>query len=153
MNGRAATGSSRRSGTSAGTRLGRYRLDQVAAFDRVLYHVFDGFWNTDNYVVWDERGAPLRPVAEMPPKSLIVAPQDGASLHGGELRVAGWAWSGYGPIRSVEVSADAGGTWMPAELEMGEPHGWQRMGFGVAHPPVNTRCSHVPLTFVACRSR
>ena len=26
---------------------------------------FDGFWNTDNYVIWDDRGDSLRPVTEM----------------------------------------------------------------------------------------
>ena len=45
----------------------------IEAIDRA----FDGFWNTDNYVIWDERGDPLRPVAEMPPKSVIVTPADG----------------------------------------------------------------------------
>ncbi len=44
----------------------------------VIDRAFDGFWNTDNYVIWDERGDPLRPVAEMPPKSVIVTPADGA---------------------------------------------------------------------------
>ena len=49
-------------------------LTGLEAIDRA----FDGFWNVDNYVFWDERGDPLRPIAEMPPKSLIATPRAGA---------------------------------------------------------------------------
>jgi DMSO/TMAO reductase YedYZ molybdopterin-dependent catalytic subunit len=91
-----------------------------------LPRTFDGFWNTDNYVVWDERGVPLRPVAEMPPKSLIVTPRDQLPIQPGEVVVSGWAWSGFGPIRSVEVSTDDGQTWAEAALDPGERHSWQR---------------------------
>ena len=27
-------------------------------------HIDNGFWNTDNYVVWSAEGEPLRPVAD-----------------------------------------------------------------------------------------
>jgi sulfane dehydrogenase subunit SoxC len=94
-----------------------------------LPRAFDGFWNTDNYVVWDERGAALRPVAEMPPKSLIVTPADQATLQSGEMFVTGWAWSGYGTIRLVEVSTDAGQTWSEAALQPNEQHSWRRWEF------------------------
>ena len=100
-----------------------------------LPRAFDGFWNTDNYVLWDVLGTPLRPVAEMPPKSLIVTPEDRGSIRSGESRLAGWAWSGYGPIRSVEVSTDAGGSWRAAELNAGEPHGWRRWELLWPAPP------------------
>jgi DMSO/TMAO reductase YedYZ molybdopterin-dependent catalytic subunit len=90
---------------------------------------FDGFWNTDNYVVWDERGTPLRPVAEMPPKSLIVTPSDQATIQPGETAVSGWAWSGYGQISSVEVSTDAGQSWAAAVLAPGERHSWRHWEF------------------------
>jgi DMSO/TMAO reductase YedYZ molybdopterin-dependent catalytic subunit len=87
---------------------------------------FDGFWNADNYVIWNERGDPLRPVAEMPPKSLIVTPSDGDEVVAGELTVSGWAWSGYGAIQQVDLSADGGETWLAAKLHPGERHGWRR---------------------------
>jgi sulfane dehydrogenase subunit SoxC len=86
---------------------------------------FDGFWNTDNYVIWDERGDPLRPVAEMPPKSVIVTPAAGATISPGPARVAGWAWSGFGPIQAVEVSTDAGRCWQAANLHPGQRRGWR----------------------------
>jgi DMSO/TMAO reductase YedYZ molybdopterin-dependent catalytic subunit len=97
-------------------------LAAIEAIDRA----FDGFWNTDNYVIWDERGDPLRPVAEMPPKSVIVTPADGQAIPPGPVTVAGWAWSGFGTIQTVEVSTDAGRCWQPADHHRGERLGWRR---------------------------
>jgi DMSO/TMAO reductase YedYZ molybdopterin-dependent catalytic subunit len=97
-------------------------LAVIEAIDRA----FDGFWNSDNYVIWDERGDPLRPVAEMPPKSVLVTPADGQKISPGPVSVAGWAWSGYGPVQMVEVSADAGCSWQAADLHPGERRGWRR---------------------------
>ena len=87
---------------------------------------FDGFWNTDNYVFWDERGDPLRPVAEMPPKSVIVVPAAGETVACGDRTIAGWAWSGFAPVARVEVSVDGGQTWDDAQLEPGMRRGWRR---------------------------
>jgi sulfane dehydrogenase subunit SoxC len=106
-------------------------LAGITAIDRA----FDGFWNTDNYVIWDERGDPLRPVAEMPPKSVIVAPTDGKTLSAGSVRIAGWAWSGFAPIQTVEVSTDAGRCWQVADLHSGERHGWRGWEFDWDAPP------------------
>ena len=97
-------------------------LVAIEAIDRP----FDGFWNTDNYVFWDERGDPLRPIAEMPPKSVIVTPVEGATVGAGTFTVAGWAWSGFAPIRSVELSTDGGRTWRQTDLYPGARHGWRR---------------------------
>jgi DMSO/TMAO reductase YedYZ molybdopterin-dependent catalytic subunit len=96
----------------------------------VLDRAFDGFWNTDNYVVWDERGDPLRPVAEMPPKSVIVTPGDGETIPAGPIQVTGWAWSGYGSIESVNVSTNGGRGWHVADLLPGERRGWRRWQLG-----------------------
>ena len=101
-------------------------LAGITALDRA----FDGFWNTDNYVIWDQRGDPLRPVAEMPPKSVIVTPTDGKTLSAGSVRISGWAWSGFAPIQTVEVSTDAGRCWQVADLHSGERHGWRRWELG-----------------------
>jgi DMSO/TMAO reductase YedYZ molybdopterin-dependent catalytic subunit len=97
-------------------------LTAIEAIDRA----FDGFWNTDNYVIWDERGDPLRPVAEMPPKSVIVTPGDRQKIPPGPVTVSGWAWSGFGPVQTVEVSTDAGRCWQAADLHPGERRGWRR---------------------------
>lgn len=98
----------------------------LEAIDRA----FDGFWNTDNYVFWDDRGHPLRPVAEMPPKSLIVTPGDGHRVPSGPTAIAGWAWSGFGRVQRVEVSTDGGRSWAFADLLPGERRGWRRWEIG-----------------------
>jgi sulfane dehydrogenase subunit SoxC len=103
----------------------------IEAIDRA----FDGFWNTDNYVIRDERGDPLRPVAEMPPKSVIVAPADGETISTGPARICGWAWSGFAPIQIVEISTDGGRCWHPADLHPGERRGWRRWEMVWDAPP------------------
>jgi len=106
-------------------------LTGIEAIDRA----FDGFWNTDNYVIWDDRGDPLRPVAEMPPKSVIVTPASGETIRPGPVCVAGWSWSGFGSIQSVEVSTDAGRCWQAAALHPGERRGWRRWDLIWDAPP------------------
>ena len=82
----------------------------------VLDRAFAGFWNAVNYVILTDQGEAIRPVREMPVKSLIANPTEGALLAVGEQVVAGHAWSGYGPIARVEVSTDGGATWSDAAL-------------------------------------
>jgi sulfane dehydrogenase subunit SoxC len=106
----------------------------IVALD-VVDHAFAGFWNTDNYVFWDEHGAPLRPIAEMPPKSVIVAPAAGDVIPPGPVTIAGWAWSGYAPIARVDVSTDDGETWQPARLHEGGRRGWRRWDLAWDAPP------------------
>jgi hypothetical protein len=44
----------------------------------------------------------------------------------GVSTVEGRAWSGYGPITDVEVTADGGRTWHPAELGVqAGPYAWR----------------------------
>jgi sulfane dehydrogenase subunit SoxC len=79
----------------------------------------------------DEQGTP---VTRILPRSLLVPPgipdflTRTRFLELGPCTLAGRAWSGWGPIERVEVSADGGETWEDADLE--EPlsdfawHGW-----------------------------
>ncbi len=61
-----------------------------------------------------------------PVKSLITNPLPGARPVAGVLEVAGWSWSGAGPITKVELSLD-GGPWLPAELVGPDtPPSWRR---------------------------
>jgi sulfane dehydrogenase subunit SoxC len=54
----------------------------------------------------------------MEAKSVITQPSPGLTMKGPALyEVSGLAWSGYGKIAKVEVSADAGKTWTPAALQ------------------------------------
>ena len=77
---------------------------------------FDGYYNADNYILYSEAGEPLQPVREMPVKSLIATPTDGAELTAGPQTLTGYAWSGFGGITRVDVSTDGGATWEPAEI-------------------------------------
>jgi DMSO/TMAO reductase YedYZ molybdopterin-dependent catalytic subunit len=81
----------------------------------VIDHPFTGFYNANNYVMISPSGEKLAPVREMPPKSIIVEPANGATLPAGKQRVRGFAWSGYGAITRVEVSVD-GGDWTEAPI-------------------------------------
>lgn len=91
-----------------------------------LDRAFDGFWNTDNYVVWSAEGEPLRPVEEMPVRSVISSPEAGTAVPPGPLRATGYAWSGFGAIRRVEVSADGGATWREASFVADGRRAWVR---------------------------
>jgi hypothetical protein len=53
----------------------------------------------------------------------------------GRVELEGRAWSGWGPVRRVEVSTDAGATW--GDAEVGEPVGrraWSRWTFAWEAP-------------------
>jgi sulfane dehydrogenase subunit SoxC len=63
------------------------------------------------------------PVTRMLPRSLLVPPgipdflTRDRFLAAGPCRLSGRAWSGWGPIEQVAVSADGGRTWADAELD------------------------------------
>jgi sulfane dehydrogenase subunit SoxC len=51
-------------------------------------------------------------------KSVITQPSPGLTMKGAGLyELSGLAWSGYGKIARVEVSADGGRSWVPATLQ------------------------------------
>jgi len=55
---------------------------------------------------------------EQGPKSVITFPAGGQKLNGrGFYTVVGFAWTGSGAVRRVEVSADGGRTWNNAQLQ------------------------------------
>ena len=65
-------------------------------------------------------------VMEMPVKSMITNPLDGQTLKAGVNTMQGVAFSGYGRIKRVEVSADGGQTWSMALLGIdNEKWGWR----------------------------
>jgi DMSO/TMAO reductase YedYZ molybdopterin-dependent catalytic subunit len=92
----------------------------------IIDHAFAGFWNTDNYVYWDGEGTALRPVTQLPVKSLISAPQSGAHLTAGPVTISGYAWSGHGAIAQVALSTDGGQRWTLATLAGTGRRGWTR---------------------------
>jgi DMSO/TMAO reductase YedYZ molybdopterin-dependent catalytic subunit len=96
-------------------------LVSLTAIDRT----WDGFYNVQNYVLFDEAGNPIRPVRTMPVKSTIATPVEGALLKPGPAFVTGFAWSGDAAIDRVEVSVDGGTSYADASIVAASgPHAW-----------------------------
>jgi DMSO/TMAO reductase YedYZ molybdopterin-dependent catalytic subunit len=72
-------------------------------------------------------GQAMTPVEAMVVKSLIAAPQEGATVGAGPVTIQGVAWGGDVKVVNVEVSVDDGKSWEPARL-VGEdqPYGWRQ---------------------------
>jgi DMSO/TMAO reductase YedYZ molybdopterin-dependent catalytic subunit len=76
-------------------------------------------------------GTPVKPEDTVPlttlvVKSIIARPTDGARIKAGPSEVAGVAFSGEAPVKSVEVTTDGGASWAPARLEgAAGPGRWQ----------------------------
>ena len=76
-------------------------------------------------------------ITDMPVKSLITAPRDGFSAHGGRAAgVRGHAWSGHTPVAKVELSFDGGRSWRAASsAPLPDRFAWRRFTFTLAEPP------------------
>ncbi len=73
---------------------------------------------TSKYTLLLPTGKALQFVFPMETKSVITHPSPGATLKSpGVYEISGLAWSGYGEITQVDVSADGGKTWAPAALQ------------------------------------
>ena len=73
---------------------------------------------TSKYTILLPSGNSLQFVFPIEAKSVITRPSPGLTLQGrGLYQVSGLAWSGYGKITRVEVSADGGKSWAPAALQ------------------------------------
>ncbi len=82
----------------------------------VLTAPYQGQFQTKSYVFeWNDR--PWEPVSTMRPRALITTPEADETLAPGTITVRGKAWSGNGPITSVEVSIDGAGPWQAANLQ------------------------------------
>jgi DMSO/TMAO reductase YedYZ molybdopterin-dependent catalytic subunit len=95
----------------------------------------DSFWVASGYRFPTKRVAPgsavapedMAPLMGMAVKTLITTPLEGATAAPGSIKVGGFAWSGGGEIKAVDISVDHGVTWRPATLS-GEQHryAWRR---------------------------
>jgi DMSO/TMAO reductase YedYZ molybdopterin-dependent catalytic subunit len=95
----------------------------------IIDHPFEGHYNTESYVIINDDGTIIRPVREMPVKSVITNPVPDAELSAGEQTISGFAWSGYAGIDNVAVSID-GGEWQDAPIvEEAGPLSWVRFEF------------------------
>ncbi|CAA9549260.1 MAG: hypothetical protein AVDCRST_MAG33-749 [uncultured Thermomicrobiales bacterium] len=82
----------------------------------VIDRAFDGYFNTESYIIVDEDETIIRPVTVQPVKSVITSVEPDETLTAGSQAISGFAWSGYGAIAMVEVSTDDGETWNEAEI-------------------------------------
>lgn len=88
---------------------------------------FQGHFNAERYIMVDADGRTLRTVREMPVKSVIAWPEEGATLGRGSHTIFGFAWSGLGQIERLDVSTDDQNSWSPARLVHGSgPLAWTR---------------------------
>jgi sulfane dehydrogenase subunit SoxC len=53
----------------------------------------------------------------MEAKSVVTSPSGGVKVSPGEMEIVGFAWSGQGTIRAVDVTLDGGRNWQEAALE------------------------------------
>ena len=73
---------------------------------------------TSKYTITLPDGKSLQFVLPMEGKSVITQPSPGLTMKGSGLyEISGVAWSGYGKITKVEVSADSGKSWAQAALQ------------------------------------
>jgi len=97
----------------------------------VLAEPFRGYQQTEAYRFLGEPDGPATPVTRMMPRALLLPPgvPDFMSrrrfLPLAHTQLEGRAWSGWGPVTRVEVSADGGGSWEDAELGQPlSPYAW-----------------------------
>jgi DMSO/TMAO reductase YedYZ molybdopterin-dependent catalytic subunit len=95
---------------------------------QVIPKAWDGFWMRTAYRVpaaaipvtrsfESQEAAGTTPVTEMVVNSLVTnLGERSESVFGAQIDVKGVAWDGGYGIAGVDVSADAGGSWRPAEL-------------------------------------
>ena len=103
---------------------GWYGMTSVKWLDRitVLDTPFEGYQQARGYRMRQTADEPGEPVSRMVPRSLMVPPgiPDFATrerkLEPGPCTVRGRAWSGFGPVEHVDVSADGGASWSAARL-------------------------------------
>jgi sulfane dehydrogenase subunit SoxC len=73
---------------------------------------------TSKYTISLPDGKALQFVFPVEAKSVITHPSPGLAMKGaGVYEISGLAWSGYGKISKVDVSADGGKSWAPAALQ------------------------------------
>jgi hypothetical protein len=108
---------------------------------------FTGFQQAVAYRMREHADEPGAPVTRIAPRALMIPPgfPDFMSrtrvVRPGPVLLQGRAWSGRSPIVGVEVSVDAGRSWVAATLDPWDGHRWSWRGWRV--PWTATPGSHV----------
>jgi DMSO/TMAO reductase YedYZ molybdopterin-dependent catalytic subunit len=98
---------------------------------RLLERPFDGFFQTDRYVI---DGRPLRNIE---PRAVITSPPDGADVPiGNAVLVRGYAWSGRASLERVELIEGGGEPIASSTLPAARaPYAWREFAFRVSLGP------------------
>ncbi|EEC05750.1 sulfite-dehydrogenase, putative, partial [Ixodes scapularis] len=97
--------------------LGSIRLSAEESSSFWQQNDYKGFCPSTDWDTVDFKSAPA--IQELPITSVVCSPTEGSTvkLKGNKLPVKGYAWSGGGRrVVRVDVSADGGQTWVPAQL-------------------------------------
>ncbi len=117
---------------------GWYGMTNVKWLARVtvVAQPFEGYQHTAAYRYRDAEDEAGTAVTRMQPRALMVPPgipdfnTRARTVPAGRCVLQGRAWSGWGPVTRVEVSADGGETWAEAELEpLDSRWGWRGWRF------------------------
>ena len=91
----------------------------------VLTGQYKGEFQTHHYM-YEHADQSSEPVTLMRVRARITEPAPRSGIRAGTCTVRGKAWSGAGPVTSVEISLTGEGTWHAAELEPPRsPYQWQ----------------------------
>ena len=104
---------------------GWYGMTNVKWLGRItaLDEPFTGYQQRQGYHLRTDPEEQGTPVTRMQPRALMLPPgvpdflTRERTLRDGPCLLSGRAWSGWGPIATVEVSTNGGATWQNAELE------------------------------------
>jgi DMSO/TMAO reductase YedYZ molybdopterin-dependent catalytic subunit len=111
---------------------GWYGMTNVKWLARVtvLGEPFDGYQMRQAYRLRHEEGDAGEPVSRIAPRSLMIPPgvpefmSRSRVVETGPCELHGRVWSGEAEVAAVDVSADGGTTWAPAELGPSELGRW-----------------------------
>jgi len=93
---------------------------------RLIAHESLSHFNQERYVIYGADGQVTAKVRELQVKSIITGPTAGELLQPGLVEVRGWAWSAGHGVAQVELSANGGASWQPAQLGANQgPRAWR----------------------------
>jgi len=96
---------------------GNFQVKWLEAIN-VVDRPYATYWEHTSFVKGAGGSMPLGNYWEQGPKSVITSPAGGQRLSShGYYQIVGFAWSGNGAVRRVEVSIDGGRTWSDAQIQ------------------------------------
>jgi DMSO/TMAO reductase YedYZ molybdopterin-dependent catalytic subunit len=111
---------------------GWYGMASVKWLSRINVRTepYRGEFQTHHYM-YHYSDQPSEPVTAVRVRARITEPAPRSTILAGPYRVRGKAWSGTGPVTSVDVSVTGEGEWQSAELQPPcGPYQWQDWSFG-----------------------